>query len=391
MEIQSPKPGTHDHDLAHMFAVTFSDYWSRLDYCTDGYIAESPYDYDASRIAVENGTMVAHFGVWDMPMRIRSCVVRNAGIGGVATLRTHRGRGLMAKTASDCVGSLADAGYDVSLLFGIPDFYHRFGYVVSFSEVRFVVRTKDLKPPAVAVEYELFEGDIADLAPLYNAENESVTGTYVRPTYRLNRRHTKFRIYQFENGYVVCGADGEKMQVADCAGDPATVEEIVRRQAVADVCPSIEYVFLPPRSRMGEYLREQKHELIAEREPQGGPMMKIVNLRSTFEKIVPALNDRLAESPLASYSGTLAVYGDGQGIVLGISGGEVGDVTPAAVDVTANGTVTAGVALVRLLIGDGDPARVCRQGGIELSGDAAHLVPILFPDQEPSTILWDRF
>jgi hypothetical protein len=120
-------------------------------------------------------------------------------------------------------------------------------------------------------------------------------------------------------------------------------------------------------------------------------MMKIVNLQSTFEKIARALTDRLQESPLHSYSGTLAVYGDGEGVVVGISGGEVHQVMPAQPGTTANGSIVAGSALSRLVIGDGDPLQACRQSAIELDGDARHLVPILFPDQQPSTILWDQF
>ncbi|MBU8913787.1 MAG: hypothetical protein KOO61_07150, partial [Spirochaetales bacterium] len=62
--------------------------------------------------------------------------------------------------------------------------------------------------------------------------------------------------------------------------------------------------------------------------------------------------------------------------------------SPAA---PADGTITAGPAIARLVIGDDDPHRICRQAGITVEGEAGHLLPILFPNEEPSTILWDRF
>jgi len=391
MDLRSPNPDEHAQTLADIFAKTFSDYWERYAYVNDGYIAESPYDWDASRIGVVDGEIATHFGVWDLGMRIGRSVVRVAGIGAVATLENHRKKGLMAQTAGDCVDGLDAAGYDASLLFGIPNFYHRFGYVVSFSQLRYVLKTRDVEPAPQPVRYEPFEGDVRDLADLYNAENEGVTGTYVRPTYRLNRKPKKFRFYRFESGYVTYGREGDTLQVADCAGDPATVVEVARQRAAAELCPEIEFVFLPPRSRTGEYLQTLTHRLVSDRQKAGGPMMKIVNLRRTFEKVADELSARLATSPLYGYSGTLALYGDGDGIVVGISGGSVGEITPATADTTANGSVTGGAALARLLVGDGDPTRVCRQSTIELDGDAVHLAPILFPDQEPSTILWDRF
>ena len=391
MDLRSPNPSQHTETLADIFARTFSDYWKRRAYVTDGYIAESPYDWEASRIGVVDGEVATHFGVWDLGMRIGSAVTRLAGIGAVATLEPHRGKGLMAQTAGDCVAGRDETGYDLSLLFGIPNFYHRFGYVVASSSVRFAFLTRDLEPAPRAEQSEPFEGEVTELAALYNRENAGVTGTYVRPTYRLNRKPKDFKVYRFDGGYVVCARQDDTLQVVDCAGDPATVLEIVRQRAVAEVCPDVEFVFLPPRSRTGEYVQTLTHRRIADRHRGGGPMMKIVNLTRTFEKIAPVLSKRLAASPMHGYSGTLALYGDGAGVVVGVSSGSVGEISPAGPGTTANGSVTGGPALVRLIVGDGDPGRACRQSNIELDGDAAHLVPILFPDQEPSTILWDHF
>lgn len=391
MDLRSPRPDSHLEPLVDLFAATFSDYWQRHAYAGGGYMTDSPYDWEASRIGTVNGEIATHFGVWDFSMRIGAAVVRLAGIGAVATAHDQRGKGLMAETAAECVSGLSDAGYDVSLLFGIPNFYHRFGYVPCFPEVRTILDVRELPASPGLVEYEKFDGPFADLADVYNRENEGVTGTYVRPTYLTNRRPKKFTAYRFTDGYVVGGREGNSYQIADCAGDPEKIVEIARQRAAADLCSEIVFVFLPLRSRTGEHLRTLTHRVTSDRNRTGGPMMKIVNLERVFEKVVPALNERLGSSALHSYSGTLAVYCDGEGVVLGISGGSIGEITPAAPNTTANGSITAGRGLARLLIGDGDPLHVCRQSGSELDGDARHLVPVLFPDQEPSTILWDTF
>jgi len=391
MTLTSPDPAHHLDLLADVFARTFSDYWQRTAYVTEGYIAESTYDWHASRIGIVDDEVATHFGVWDFGMRIGRSVVRVAGIGAVATLKNHRGKGLMAETAAACVDDLGAEGYDLSLLFGIPNFYHRFGYVVASSDTKVVLQTREIAASVSPVEYALYDGPVVDLADLYNAENEGVTGTYVRPTYRRNRRQNRYSVYRFDGGYVVGGREGEAFVVADCAADPAAVVEVARQRAIAEICAEIEFGYVPPRSRTGEYLQTLTHRSVSDRHQTGGPMLKVINLQSTLEKLAPELTARIAASPMHGYSGTLAIYGEGVGFVLGISGGEVGDVTAAGPGATANGTIVAGNALGRLLIGDGDPARICRQSAIDVSGDAIHLLPILFPDQEPSTILWDRF
>src|SRR6056297_601320 len=325
MDLTSPKPSEHLNTLADIFARTFTDYWARRAYVLDGYIAESPYDWEASRIGVVDGEIATHFGVWDMQVRVGRSALRLAGIGAVATMKVYRGKGLMAETAADCVGGLDAAGYDVSLLFGIPNFYHRYGFVVSASDRSIVLETRETAASDEPVVYERFEGPVSELADLSNAENEGVTGTYVRPTYRLNRRHEKFAIFRFDAGYIVCGREGNTLQVADCAGDPAAVVEIARQRALAGICTEIDFCFIPPRSRTGEYLQTLTHRVVCERHANGGAMLKVVNLERTLEKVAPELTARLADSPLHAYSGTLALYGEGDGVVLGISSGQVSE------------------------------------------------------------------
>ncbi len=398
MDLIAPASDEHLDTLSHLFARTFSTYWDQVEFAREGYIGNSPYDWNASRIGVVEGEVATHFGVWDYRMRIGASVVRVAAIGAVATLEPHRKKGLMERTARDCVESMSAAGYDMSLLFGIPNYYQRFGYVCAFAQIRTVLKTKDVKAADPAVSYEEIKGPSSDLvagelAELSNRENEGVTGTYVRPTYLTNRMPEKFTVYRFTDGYVVGGPDGESYQIADSAGDPETIVEIARLQAAAAVCPEIEFVFVPPRSRLGEYLQTLTHRRIVDRNAEGGPMMKIVNLRRTFEKIGPELARRLAASPMRGYGGRLAVEGDGERVVLVLTNGRVEVMRDAGGGEAAlpDGRIAAGADLARLVIGDGDPARVCRQAGIELSGDARDLLPVLFPDQEPSTILWDRF
>ena len=395
MELQSPQRNRHLGAITDLFAKNFSNYGEEFDYGSDGYLEGAPYDWGASRIGIVNGEVVTHFGVWDFTMRIGTATARVAGIGAVATERTLSGRGLMTKTASDAIESFRDAGYDMSLLFGLQTYYLRFGYVATFPEYTFSVSTRDVAPADPPVAFELFDGNYADFAHQYNRENEGVTGTCVRPTFTTNRRPKKWQGYTFDGGYVITDRKDGVLGIADCAGPPDRVLDVARQLAIREVAPTIEFTFLPRRSRMGEYLQTVTHTYTAKFVRDGGPMINVVDLASVMEKLIPELSRRLAAGPLATYDGRLAIGGDGESVTLVIRNGAVVAVEPAGEaepsSTPADGSITAGPAIARFVIGDDDPHRICRQSGAELTGDAIHLVPILFPNEEPQTILWDRF
>ena len=396
MELQSPKPDEHLETLAQMFAATFSTYWDRRRYVHDGYIAGSDYDWNASRVGVEDGEVATHFGVWDRRMRIGSAAVRVAAIGAVATLEHHRKRGLMAKTAANCVDRLSEAGYDLSLLFGIPGFYHKFGYVRSFPNSMFYLDVRD--NPGAEKAPELTEGgeDIAAFSEQYNRENEGVTGTWVRPTYGTNRKPGTYKLYRFSAGYIYVQRSEDELQVVDCAGPPDQVVAAGRELARGELCPTLVFPFLPPRSAVGEYIRTLRHRYDLRHEAGGGPMFKTVNLAATTRKMLPVWTERLRAAGWGDYSGTLGLISDAEAVVLTITEGIAAACQaeePESVRKSGewSGVVDAGASLVRFYVGDEPVHRVVRQSGATLSGHAAHLAPVLFPHEEPSTVLWDRF
>ncbi|MFP4376510.1 MAG: GNAT family N-acetyltransferase [Spirochaetales bacterium] len=394
MNLVAPEKNRHLETVAQMFAMTFSDYWDRRRYVHDGYVVEAGYDWDASRIAVVDGEVATHFGVWDRTMRIAGANVRVAAIGAVATLEHHRKKGLMAETAAACVNGLYQAGYDMAMLFGIPNFYHRFDFVRSFAEGSFHLATRDLPSHEQTPSFEEAEYSVSDLSTLYNEENATVTGTFVRPTYRLNRKPKVYTTYRHEGGYVVVRRNEAVLQMVDCAGEPETILAVLKAVATKELCPEIELTFLPRKSRLGEHVQKLAHSYTSEQQANGGPMFRMVNLSRTVERLLPVFSERLARSGLAGYSGALELRGKNEVATVSIANGRAQSAvmeSEGSATIAPSATVDGGAYLVRLLVGDDAPERVCAQTGITLAGDASKLVPVLFPHEEPQTILWDRF
>lgn len=60
-------------------------------------------------------------------IRIGEARLKMGGLGWVATSARHRKRGIGRKLIEDALAYMREHGYHVSMLFGIPNFYHRFG------------------------------------------------------------------------------------------------------------------------------------------------------------------------------------------------------------------------------------------------------------------------
>lgn len=397
--------------LQAMFAQTFTNYWERYRYMPEGYITDSTYDPDASRVGWDGDTMVTHFGVWRFPVRVGRAVLQAACIGGVATHDRYRKRGLMAQTAADSIASFRRLGYDATMLFGIRGFYGRFGYVTSSPEYRYRIARTALPQCELADFVERPRTDrhaLMQLSELYNRQHESITMTMVRPTYGRNRKPDSWTLWTWgpseaPAGYVVVRIDADEVEVVDAAGEPLEIAAAARRVATGAVCPHICFVFTPPRSELGRYLRTLNCTVHVTYSANGGPMLRLVNLRSTLEKVSPILAERLAASAAAGYHGVLRVsvadtadrseVSDGRSpevetVDLVLDAGTV-RVIAADPGVRPTATIDGDHRFSRMIFGCGPVEESGR--GQRLSDDAAVLAPILFPDQAPSVVLWDRF
>lgn len=80
--------------------------------------------------------------IHDLPMMVEGTVLRMGGIGGVQTVPQLRRQGYARQLLSSAVQYMRENDYDVSVLFGIHNFYHRFGFVTSLIESRITVPTR---------------------------------------------------------------------------------------------------------------------------------------------------------------------------------------------------------------------------------------------------------
>jgi predicted N-acetyltransferase YhbS len=398
LEIIAPAPDLHYEAILDLTAKAFARhrYWNWLAYCNNGYMADSGYNWKSSRIGLIDGKLATHFGIWDHWLRIGTATVLVAGVGGVATDGTYYKQGLMAKTAAACVDDLAGYGYHLTMLHGIPDYYHRFGYVHAWPDASWIAEAAALPPPSRRPSLARITTQWPELDRLHNRQNRALTGTAVRPTYGRMRRPEWGAWYWKSGGritgYVVVARGEDALELVDHAGDPSEVLAVVARLSHEAACRRVKFLSLHYESGLCRALRAGACRVEQSMHARGGWMVRIVDLQATLDRMRSVLAARLAAAGLAGQSCELLIDDGRESALLRIAGGRVAVAPgPRAARRGAAHAVRGGDAVAQLLIGTDTPDEVVRAGGLRLAGDADVLVRALFPYQHPLLPAWDHY
>lgn len=143
----------------------------------------STVDGDRCVVAViSNREEVARLTILDRQMRVGEAWVRAGAIAGVKTKPSQRGKGYGRELMEGALAYMRDHGYPVSILFGIPGFYHRFGFANVLPSTS-LARIRTAAAETLAATLPVREAAPADadaLLAIYNAANSGRTGTLGR-------------------------------------------------------------------------------------------------------------------------------------------------------------------------------------------------------------------
>ncbi|HSH81407.1 MAG TPA: GNAT family N-acetyltransferase, partial [Herpetosiphonaceae bacterium] len=392
MSMLTLAPNQQDHTEA-IFTVIGQQWPHAANPDKHGRVTASHYDWNTTRIGMIEDQVVTHFGVYDITMRIGRAQVRTAGVQFVTTDPRQRGQGLMRETAEAAVHAMRTNGYDLSVVMRVADdrLYRTLGYVFAWPENSYTIRTEDLPPDPVNLELQEFTpGHRADLADIYNQENEGVTGTAVRPTFLHMKEPGADRGWLWANaegrplGYVIGGPSGNQEQPdtlwhTDSAGDPERRLGVLGMLARQGGYAKVFFDRQPARSILARQLQRYTCVQQTRYRQTGGWLIRVINLRSTLTKLAPELSRRLRLSHLHGWQGNLLISNGTEGVVLHIDGAliQVGDPHETA------HAIRGGAEIAQLLIGTAAPDEIVEAVDMNLMGDALELARVLFPDQQP--------
>ncbi len=388
LTIISPDPETHLDAIADLVGKTFNrrGFYESRRRCREWGIRHSHYDWKASRIGLLDGKVITHFGVWRIAMRMGSATVQCAGVGMVATHGDYHKRGLMAATIPEALSAMKDEGYALSLLFGIPDYYDRFGYVRAWSPTNYIVKREDLpfKKPIHRVS-KIKPVQREELVAIYNREHARLTGTAVRPTYVREFAGGPWEGRLWRNdagetvGYLFGRFEGRRLLIADTGGPVDEILRVAGRLCREGHCDDVEFVTPHGRSELVAQLRRGNCREVTGHYRCAGPMIRAVDFESMVTQTKQDLSRRLAASTMKGWTGVVEVSLSERRVGLAFDAHGV-TVRPG---VKSRHHIRGGGEVIRLLLGADDPHRIVADAGLKVGGEMKVLAPILFPNQQP--------
>ena len=351
-----------------------------------------------TRIALWNGSLAGALRVTTGTVRIGGARLRMGGLGWLTTSSRHRHKGIGRALLSDTLGYLRGQNYHVSMLFGIPNFYRRFGFETVLREYAWEFGADSALPETAGYRIRNGKpGDIRSVRAIHERNDGDLSCSLVRSAAHITNRWEQWKSLQVVTdaqgrvlGYFLPGESEESCEIIEagaenhqaCAYILSTCAGIARRNMLGKVR------FLGPAahgfgSMAGEVLGAESLQHIQD----AGGMMSFVNLDEALESMIPEWESRLLGTSLAGADTELCFVLRERSYRLHAHRGAI-DISPG----TGKNKVGLGEgALLSLLTGYDDGAHFLERARRMLSPAARALFSALFPARSPYVWRLDRF
>lgn len=257
---------------------------------------------------VREGRSISRLWIVDVRMRIGSGVVQVGGIAGVGTDRKYRNQGLARRVLEASLSLMRRERYDASFLFGIQDFYHKFGFATCMPEHNLRLETRDAERAPRKMRMRPYrKADLGAIARLYNRQNATRTGAVVRDprTWKGVEMGSGFGVDagvqvvvdggNQVRGYVVYDAVKDRCRAAEVGGQGEAVFNtllgFLARRAVELRREEVS-LSIPPDHPLALHCRQFGCRVDTQYPRHAGPMGRIVAFTAFMQKLLPELNRR---------------------------------------------------------------------------------------------------
>lgn len=144
-------------------------------------IRRSPFEFGTRIEVLVDDVVASSVNVLNRLVRIGYVQLRLGGIGDVSTKRAFRQQGFARLMLEDAVTYMQEDGFHLSALFGIPNFYHRFGYIPALPGTESTIATRDAELAQARFPIRpMRPEDCPRVAAIYEQMNASRTLSCVR-------------------------------------------------------------------------------------------------------------------------------------------------------------------------------------------------------------------
>ena len=358
----------------------------------------------------EDEERVSVLGLREYRMRFGSAQLKLGGICAVGTREEHRNKGYSRRVMEHSTEYMIENGFDVAMLFGIPDFYHKFGYATVLPETWVEFDTKDVG--AAVSTYQIRKFDMEDapqVLALYAANNAERVGTLVRDPWKGFMMPGGFGMdadpYVVLNevgqviGYFVCGGLDvirnmmeENCILCDIGFQDRTIFETVVRffaDSVDHAGVSQIRCSMPADHPFAIFCRRYGCRTNTYNPKNHLGMMRIINQSSTLKRITGELEKRLQHSTqLSKWSGKILIASD-----LGQDCLEIDQSRVAHTNNKANAFhfEILQEKLIQLIMGRRSIEDLAVEPDVSVSKEIVPVLDTLFPLGQPHVWWPDRF
>ena len=386
-------------------------------------------------LLTEDEEWLSGLGLREFQMRFGSEHLTMGGIEGVLTKEEHRNKGYSRRVMEAAIAYMNENRFDVSMLFAIPNFYHKFGYATVIPEIWIDFRREEAQ--AAASTYQIRKVEMEDgpkISTLYAANNAQRTGTLVRGETHWKRFNMEsptntygsdFGVFvdpygeesltfgrngasDWERkaidlfvvldegdeviGYFTCDATEENCILCDIGfQNEAIFETVVRFLADRAKRIGVSQILchLPIDHPFAIFCRRYDCLTHIQNRKNSGGMMRIINQSSTLKKIIGELEKRLQRADyLSQWRGKLLISTDIGQDCLEIDQGSV-----AHTNGQANGfhLEVPQDKLIQLMMGRRSIEDLAIEPDVSVSEDIIPVLDTLFPIGHPHVWWPDRF
>ena len=361
-------------------------------------------------LSTEDEKDVSMITLRECQMRFGSAHLKMGGIAGVGTKEEHQNKGYSRHVMEHTLAYMNENGFDVSMLFGIPNFYHKFGYATVIPETYVEFDTKDVSAVAPTYQVRKFQTeDAPKIVDIYTANNAERTGTPLRT--EIGWKEFTKRGGILPDPYVVLNETDEVIGYFVCDGDNAKKDMIARSCTLVDIgfqdrtifetivhflVYSVNYTSaeriicaIPADHPFAIFCRRYgcRTHTYTPKDHMG--MMRIINQPSTLEKITGELEKRLQRSTdLGQWRGQILISTD-----LGQDCLEIDQGSIAHTNGQTNGfhLEIPQDKLIQLMMGRRSIEDLAIEPDVSVSAEILPVLDTLFPLGHPHVWWSDRF
>jgi len=387
VEYRSPR---NQAELEDTFQCSEAAFGGSLSFFTRIVTHDPWFCMDNARACFVDGKAVSVVQIFDRPIRVGTCIIRMGGLGSVGTHPDHRRKGYSLNVLKDSVRYMRSAGYDISVLYtGSQSHYARAGWVVypAYS-LRLSLPESPIHPPDdLAIETCDPDRDLPELMAAYDRFNATRSGTLVRseaywkkrpqwrddpPLLHVTRRNGQLTAYLMANRWRLLefgcmpGEDAALTGLFANLFRQAQAEEV--KEVRAEPCP---LAFGHTFETLGCAVHRQEG---------CSQMVRIINLESLLNKLIPLLASRLCASALSRWKGSLRLRHEADERTLQMGDGEI-----AIVQSVPSPDIDLPLSqeqLLKLLFGNMRPEHIAFANSLPFDDGDIALLDTLFPGEE---------